>query len=202
MKKRSTLALVISGLVASVHAATFDFKDPKGVNNAQFHLDAPLEAINGTANGVSGTVTVDPETFADAAGKIVIDAKSLQVPNAMMNEHMHGEKWLDAAKYPEISFELKSLGELKKDGASATANAVGTFTLHGVSKEITVPVKVTYLPGRLKDRMPNADGDLLVIRSEFTIKRGDYGIQPGQAEDKVASDIRITLAIAGAAPKE
>lgn len=202
MKNRSILAALVSGLVVSAHAATFDFKDPKGVNNAQFQLDAPLEAINGTANGVSGTVTVDPETFRDAAGKIVIETKSLQVPNAMMNEHMHGEKWLDAAKYPEISFELKSLEDLKKDGASATANAVGTFTLHGVSKEITVPVKVTYLPGRLKDRMPNAEGDLLVIRSEFTIQRGDYGIQPGQAEDKVASEIKITLAIAGAAPKK
>lgn len=202
MKNRSILAVIVSGLVASAHAATFDFKDPKGVNNAQFHLDAPLEAINGTANGVSGTVTVDPETFGDASGKIVIDASSLQVPNPMMNEHLHGEKWIDAAKYPEISFELKSLEDLKKDGPAATANAVGIFTLHGVSKEITVPVKVTYLPGRLKDRTPNAEGDLLVIRSEFSIKRGDYGIQPGQAEDKVASEIKITLAIAGAAPKK
>ena len=31
----------------------FDFKDPKGVNNATFKLDAPLEAINGSATTVS-----------------------------------------------------------------------------------------------------------------------------------------------------
>lgn len=202
MKNSILTVLIALGSFAATHAASFDFKDPKGVNNAQFHLDAPLESINGTANGVSGTVTVDPETFGNAVGKIVIEAKSLQVPNPLMNEHMHGEKWLDAKRFSEISFELKGLKGLKKDGASATAEAEGIFTLHGVSKEITVPVKVTYLPGRLKDRLPNAEGDLLVIRSEFTIKRGDYGIAPGQNEDKVAGEIKVTLAIAGAAPKK
>ncbi len=200
--KNSLALIAIAALIVPASAATFDFKDPKGVNNAQFHLDAPLESINGTANGVSGTVTVDPENFADAKGRIVIATDSLQVPNPIMNGHMHGEKWLDAKKFPEISFELKSLKGLEKDGATAAGEVVGTFTLHGVTKEITAPVKVTYLPGRLKDRLPNVDGDLLVIRSEFTIKRGDYGIAPGQNEDKVAGEIKITLAIAGAAPKK
>ena len=40
-------------LLASVALAapqSFDFNDPKGVNNIQFSLDAPLEAITGTAN--------------------------------------------------------------------------------------------------------------------------------------------------------
>ena len=40
---------------------TFDFKDPKGVNNVVFKTDAPLESINGTATGISGSVTFDPD---------------------------------------------------------------------------------------------------------------------------------------------
>ncbi|MDD5200960.1 MAG: YceI family protein, partial [Terrimicrobiaceae bacterium] len=175
MKAAAFLVVIASSLVSSAFGETFDFKDPKGVNNAQFHLDAPLESINGTANGVSGVVRVDPETFANASGKIEIASASLQVPNPIMNGHLHGEKWLGAKKHPEISFELKGLAHLRKNGVSATADATGTFTLHGVAKEITVPVRVTYLPGRLKDRVPKAEGDLLVIRSEFTIRRSDYG---------------------------
>ena len=56
------IPLLAAALLAPAVAApqTFDFKDPKGVNNATFRLDAPLETINGSANGISGTLTVDP----------------------------------------------------------------------------------------------------------------------------------------------
>ena len=64
MKRSLNTFLVLAGVASAALAApqTFDFKDPKGVNNAVFKLDAPLEAINGTANGISGTVTFDPAT--------------------------------------------------------------------------------------------------------------------------------------------
>ena len=48
------LALACLNGVALAEPQTFDFKDPKGVNNAVFKLDAPLEAINGNATGISG----------------------------------------------------------------------------------------------------------------------------------------------------
>jgi polyisoprenoid-binding protein YceI len=44
------------------------------------------------------------------------------------------------------------------------------------------------------------EGDLLVLRSTFTINRSDYGIKPGQNSDKVAEEVELRLAIAGAAP--
>jgi len=180
---------------------TFDFKDPKGVNNIIFSLDAPLEQISGSANGISGTVTGDPDNPAEVKGKIVVDANSLVVGNPKMREHMLGEGWLDAAKFPEITFELKGVKNVKKEGNKGTADVTGIFTLKGVSKEITVPVSATYLPGRLKDRGGDVDGDLLVLRSKFTIKRSDFGIKPGEHLDKVADEIEITLNIAGSAPK-
>jgi hypothetical protein len=70
-----------------------------------------------------------------------------------------------------------------------------------VSKELTVPVKLTYLKDKLGERVPNQKGDLLVIRSNFIIKRSDFNINPGQFEDKVSDAIDITLSIAGASPK-
>lgn len=202
MKKLISL-LPALGLLASAVAApqAFDFKDPKGVNHVTFTLDAPLETISGTASGVSGIVSVDPATLADFKGKIVVDAGSLVLPNPMMQGHMLGEQWIDAKKFPEITFEVKSVSKIEKKDDSATGEVTGIFTLHGVSKEITAPARVTYLPGKLKDRMPGMEGDLLVIRSEFTIKRGDFGIQPGKNEDKVASEVKVSLALAGAAKK-
>ena len=71
-----------------------------------------------------------------------------------------------------------------------------------MSKDITVDAKVTYLPGKLGDRTGGKlQGDLLVIRTEFKIKRSDYNIQPGQRLEKVSDEIALSLSIAGAAPK-
>jgi polyisoprenoid-binding protein YceI len=203
MKTSHILALTVA-LAAAAHAAplTFDFKDPKGVNNVVFKLDAPLESINGTANGVSGTITVDPADPSKVTGKIVVETKSLTVPNSVMQEHMVGEKWLDAAAHPEITFEVKGISDIQKQGDAGTAKVSGVFTLKGVSQEITVDAKVTYLPGRLAERSPEkTPGDLLVIRSNFKINRSDFGIQAGQNADKVAEEIELSLSIAGAAPK-
>jgi polyisoprenoid-binding protein YceI len=198
MKLTHIIPLV--SLATAVYAApqSFDFKDPKGVNNAIFKLDAPLESINGSASGISGTVSFDPENPAATTGKIVVAAESLTVPNPMQKEHLHSANWLDVTKYPEITFEAKSLANVKTDAGVTTADATGTFTLHGVSKEITVPIKLTYLKDKLGSRVPNLKGDLLVIRANFNINREDFNIQKGQYEDKVSTTIDLSLSIAGA----
>lgn len=198
----SLIAFVALSSLTQAAPITFDFKDPKGVNNVVFQLDAPLESINGTANGIAGTVTIDPDDASSVKGKITVATSSLTVPNAMMQEHMQGEKWLNAKGNPEISFEIKSVANVKKDGEKGTADVTGSFSLNGVTKEITVPAKVSYLPGKLADRTSGkVQGDLLVVRTSFTIKRSDYNIQPGQNLDKVSDEVLITLSIAGAAPK-
>src|ERR1700679_3189219 len=142
---------------AAAYAApeSFDFKDPKNINNAVFKLDAPLESVNGSANGITGTVSFDPENPGATTGKIVIASESLTVANPLQKEHLHGPNWLDVAKYPEITFEAKSLANVKTDGSTTTADVTGTFSLHGASEDITVPVKFTYLPDKLSARVPS-----------------------------------------------
>ena len=202
--KTQIASLLVIGVASLALAApqSFDFKDPKGVNNVQFLLDAPLEPISGSASGISGTVTFDPTNPGATKGKIVVTTASLTVPNGMMKEHMHGKDWVDVANNKDITFETKELKNVKTTGDVTTADAVGTFSLKGVTKDITVPVKLTYLKDKLGQRLPNAKGDLLVIRANFSIKRTDYGINPKAPEDKVADKIDLTLSIAGAAPQK
>jgi polyisoprenoid-binding protein YceI len=203
MNKALQSFLILLAITPSILAApqTFDFKDPKGVNNAIFKTDAVLESINGAANGISGTVTFDPANPAATKGRIVVAANSLTVPNKMMNEHLFSPMWLDVKNYPEITFDVKELKNAKTKGDTTTAEAVGVFTLHGVSKDITVPVKLTYLPGKLSQRVPNMKGDLLVIRTNFELKRSEFKINPNSGNDKVSDEINLSLSIAGASPK-
>ena len=199
--KPSILPLLTLTLATAAYAApeSFDFKDPKGVNNIVFSLDAPLESVNGSASGVTGTVLFDPENPAATTGKIVVASESLIVPNPMQKEHLHSANWLDVAKYPEITFEVKSFADTKTEGSVTSANVTGSFSLHGVTKEITVPVKLTYLKDKLASRVPNLKCDLLVLRANFNINREDFNIQKGQYEDKVSPTINLTLSIAVAA---
>ena len=97
MKLTHIIPLLTLTTAAFAAPQSFDFKDPKGVNNVVFKLDAPLESINGSASGITGTVSFDAENPAATTGKIVVAANTLTVPNPMMKEHLHGEKWLDVA---------------------------------------------------------------------------------------------------------
>lgn len=196
-------SLALSCFVASVSAApiNFSFKDPKGVNAVIFKTDAPLESINGTASGISGMVAFDPENPAAVKGKIVVATSSLHVPNPTMKEHMLGKDWLDAANHPEITFEVNSAANAKTAGNATTLDVRGNMSIKGTTKALTVPVKLTYLKDKLKARGgSNKDGDLLVVRATFTVKRSDFGINAAKFEDKVSNDIELTFSLAGLAP--
>ena len=201
--KNTSLRMLILGLVGTTLVAApieFDFKDPKGVNNVIFKTDAPLESINGTATGISGKVTFDPDNPGAVKGKIVVQSSSLHVGNPMQKEHLHSDKWLDVAKYPEITFEAESAKNVKTQGDVTTADVTGKMSLHGVTRSITAPVRMTFLKDKLKART-GKEGDLLVVRANFKIKRSDFGINPGQLEDKVSDEIELNLSIAGAAQR-
>lgn len=196
------VALTLSTLASLATPLEFDFKDPKGVNNVVFQLDAPLESINGTATGISGKVQFDPESPKELKGKIVLATSSLHVGNPTMKEHMHGGQWLDVKNHPEITFEATKLDKVVSADNSTVAQVTGNLTIKGQTKTVTAPLKITYLPGKLKARFPAMEGDLLVLRSNFKIKRSDFGINPGAPADKVSDEIDLTLSLAGMAPKK
>jgi len=204
MKKLITYSAFIATLVSPLSAADidFDFEDPKGVNAISFHLDSLLEPISGTASGITGTISFDPQKPASLAGGIVVATSSLTVSNDKMREHLLGNGWLDAPTNPEIRFDIQSIDSVKTDGNTTTATALGEFTLKGVTQTVSVPVKITHLAGAFGQRMnkPEMGGDLLVVRGKFSVSRSDYGIRPGQNEDKVADKIELSLALVGSAP--
>ena len=193
------LILSVAPGVLSADSIKFDFRDSKKVNNVVFLMDAPLESINGTATGVSGTVSFDPANPAATTGKIVLSTSSLHVDNPVMKKHMLDEGWMHVSKFPTIEFVAGKMTEVKTTGTTITGTIDGKLTVKGVTKKVSVPVRLTYLKGMLikRNRVP---GDLLVLRSDFTIKRSDYGINAGNNEEKVSDEIELKLRVAGAAP--
>ncbi len=184
---------------AAAGGVTFDFADMKGVNGVSFIADSALEPIVGFGGGVTGKVTWNPADPKGVSGEISIPTTALKTPNEGMDKAMYGSDWLNAEKNPTISVKIKSIKEAKPGTNGAMdLTAVVDLSLAGTTKEMTIPIAASYMPGRLGDRMRGAKGDLLVLRANFTVNRSDFGIKAGQIQDIVGEKIEIRAAIAGA----
>ena len=197
------MSLSLAAAAVSAAPTEFDFDDPKKVNSISFTLDSLLEPIVGIASGITGKLSFDPTSPTSTTGGISAEAKNLQFANKGMQDTLHGADWLDVNKNPKIEFKFKKVIAAKPAGEGVTEmTVVGDMTCHGVTKEVTVPVKATHLPGKLSERGGKAEGDLLVLRSNFTIKRTDFGLKPDMSDKVVAEAIQVQVAIVGSSPKK
>jgi len=116
----------------------------------------------------------------------------------MRDEHMAGKDWLNAAEFPNVTFAIKSLA-LKGDNKALTAcssvqaDATGEFTLHGVTKTITIPVRASYRE-IAAGQVYGLEGNILRIETTFGIKLSDYGVNiPAPLTAKVANELTLTI---------
>jgi polyisoprenoid-binding protein YceI len=203
MKTLVVLAATTAILGSAANTVEFNMKDPKGVSGMAVSIDSLLEPVRGHATGISGQVIFDRDKPENSTGKIVVDAKSFQLGSKDLTDAMHGDWCLDVAKYPTIEFNVTKIANVKKakDG-SFNVSVTGDFKLKGVSKSITVPATVAYLPGKLKTRGGMAkDGDLIKVSSKFSIKRSDWNVSPDLSTDIIGDVIQIDLSTIGVAPK-
>jgi polyisoprenoid-binding protein YceI len=112
-----------------------------------------------------------------------IDVASLQTDEAKLDAHLTTPDFFDVAKYPKATFTSTSLTEAPAgDASGATHILTGTLDMHGVQKEVRIPVKAEQ----------SADG--VHATSEFTINRHDWAIDyKGMADDLIKDNVLIRL---------
>jgi polyisoprenoid-binding protein YceI len=108
---------------------------------------------------------------------------------------------MNVKKYPKISFKLSKLENVRKQGIDVLADAKGKMTIRNVTIAMNAPVRITYLKGMLEKRN-RVPGDLLIIRSKFSVRRDLFNIRSGEKLEKVANKIELSLNVAGAAPSK
>ena len=177
---------------------TFYFKDPQNRNQLSFTSDAPFETFTGLATDVWGEVSFDPNDIQNTIkGEISASVKSINTGIEMRDEELKSDGWLDAEKYPEISFKINKVDEINiLDNNKIKLSLIGSFNCHGKTKVISLNVTLTYLAKSesTKKRLP---GDLLSVVSEFSVKLSDYGINSIFIPDRVSDKIEIAVNIVG-----
>ena len=174
----------------------FNFK-PVGTNQASFYSTTTLEDVQGLTKEISGSITFNVNDFSTVQGKISFPVFSLNTGIEKMVKDLRSDSWLDAEKYPEISFNVKKAVNIKKISENKIeADVIGNFFLHGVTKEDTARATITYLNESpvTRQRMP---GDLLGIQAELYINLSDYNIRHMLLGKRVAERIDIKVNLVG-----
>ncbi|OYV21304.1 MAG: hypothetical protein CG441_44 [Methylococcaceae bacterium NSM2-1] len=137
---KSLLALIIgSTLSFSATAANSYTVDPMHtypsfeINHLGFSIQ------RGRFNQTSGKVLLDPES-ATGRIQIAIETASISTGLAELEKHLRGKDFLDAERYPQITFVSDKLS-FNKDQLVA---AHGILTLHGISKPVHLTVDHFY----------------------------------------------------------
>ncbi|MCI0387490.1 MAG: YceI family protein [Acidobacteria bacterium] len=137
----------------------------------------------GTSAGASGGSL---EMEVDAPSLVVLDKKPSEEDKKKIFNSMHNEV-LESAKFQKITFKSVSVGEVKQTGNDTYSFVVnGDLTLHGVTKQIAVPVAATITPQQLR------------ATGKYTLKQTDYGIKPYSAAGgtiKVKNEVVVNFSI-------
>lgn len=188
----SILGILSAGAFAQ--AKTFTFGPGLQANQLiTVESNTAFEDFVGRTTKVSGSVTVDLAKKT-GSGKIVVDLASLSTGLDLRDEHMRSEGWLNVAKFPNAVFEATSI----KNTGGKNFLVTGNFTLHGVTKSFSVKATANYVAESEKTKANRFNGDVIQIKTKFTIKASDYGIKiPAMAADKVSNSLTIGISVIG-----
>jgi polyisoprenoid-binding protein YceI len=111
-----------------------------------------------------------------------VDLTTLKTGIGLRDTHMR-EQYLETHEYPTTIFELIRVIETDQniltDQKPVKILAEGNFTVHGVTRAITVPLTITYIK-ESEETKPKLPGDLLHIVGTFDVLLSDYDIKRPQ----------------------
>jgi len=178
---------------------TFNFEDKR--NQVKFFSTTPLEDITGISNDVKGKVSLNVSDIKTMKGSITISVASIKTAIDLRDEHLRSKNWLDAESYPDITFAIKKVGDIKViEDNRLEAKVTGDFSVHGVTKEVVSDVTLTYLDASEQTKQ-FAPGDLLGVQAKFNISLSDYNVENMIVGQKVADNIEITATLRGSNAK-
>lgn len=176
------VALMAAGFAAPTAALAGDYGVDAGHSAILFgakHLDVAYTF--GRFNDFEGTFVADGDKLDSVS--FTIKTESVDTEIKKRDDHLRSPDYFDAAQFPVITFKSSKI-EKAADGWNVT----GKLNLHGVEKELTLPVKKT---GEGKDPW---GGYRYGFISDFTVNLSDYGIDPKGA---IGDEVRMTVSIEG-----
>jgi polyisoprenoid-binding protein YceI len=182
-----TLAFAAIAFAAPAFAADTYVVD-KAHTEATFRIRHMMSSVSGRFRDVDGTFMLDPAKPTESKVDFNIGTASIDTANENRDKHLRSPDFFDVEKNPQITFQSTKIVATGKDSYDVTGN----FTMHGVTKTITLPVKVL---GFAKDAR---GGERVGFEVTTTLNRTEYGLTWNRAIEAgslLGDDVAVTINI-------
>lgn len=175
-------ALLLLALAHPGRAETLLFRLGPAEGSVSFKASSRLMDADGVFHRFQGEVRVNPAALDQAAVSLTVEAASVDTGIGRRDNHLRSEDFFHVARFPRITFTSRRVVP-----AGGKVLVTGDLTLHGVSREVTVPVELELSAGAIR------------ARGEFTLRMSDYGmtyrswLNPLRDEVSILFDLRGTL---------
>jgi len=194
---KSILALSLLALLVAtpVLAQTPPTRDPAQIQAGTYVVDPNHTQVGwrvshmgfsnyaGGFSDVSGTLDLQPKNPSAAKLTIKIPVASVTTTSAKLTDELKGDQWLDAAKFPEMTFVSTKVTPEGKDKAKVTGN----LTLHGVTKPVTLDVTLVGAGVNPLSKKVTVGFD-----ATGTLKRSEFGVKT--YVPLIGDDLHLTIA--------
>jgi len=143
--------------------------------------------VEGRFRSFDAQVALDPKQLAAAKIVMVVDLASVMLASTDTETELRQSDWFDVKKFPQATFTSSAV----KPAGPGRIEVVGTFSLKGRSRALTVPVALTQAGGTT-----TATGAFTIRRLDFKVGDGDW-----VDVDLIANDVQVKfkLALSGVA---
>jgi polyisoprenoid-binding protein YceI len=191
------LNLIAAALIAGSAFAAEPFVIDKAHSEATFQVRHLVSRVSGRFDDFTGNISVDRENPSASTVEFTIKSTSIDTGNENRDKDLRSANFFEVDKFPEISFKSTSI---KPSGKKDVYDVTGTFTMHGVTKTITLPVEFL---GFIKDPRGNERAG---FATHMVLNRKDYGITWNRALDNggtlLSDDVDVNVNIEAAKPRQ
>jgi len=175
----STFALSLAVIVPA-KAQSGPTRDPAQIQAGTYAVDPGHTQVGwrvshmgfsnyaGGFSDVSGSLVLDPKAPSQSKLSIKIPVASVTTTSDKLTGELKGDQWLDAAKFPDMTFVSTKVAPAGKDHAKVT----GDLTLHGVTKPVTLDV--TLVGAGVN---PLSKKVTVGFEATGTLKRSEFGVK-------------------------
>jgi polyisoprenoid-binding protein YceI len=185
-------SFAICSILALTFAAAPTFAAPEAYKVDPVHSTsvfrikhANIAPFWGRFNEPTGSFTLDDADPTKSAFTIELTADKVDSANAKRDAHLKSPDFFNAKQYPKITFKSTSVAKGEGDNMLAVS---GDLTMHGVTKQVTVPVELTGKGDFMGTPRAGVEATLTVKMSDFEIKG-----MPGALSD----DVKVIVALEG-----